>query len=185
VEDVGVRVVHHLPAGLLGPDAPVDILAVDPEGLIEQADLVDHLATNEQEGPGYGVHLVRLHRVEIGQIVLGHHLASRKQAAQTGEPEEGHRRRRNTPAAGKLQRAILVQHSAAGDADIGIGVHELHHPVDRAILDERVRVQEQDVVRPALADRLVVGPGEADVVLVLDEVNVGEALLEHLHAIVT
>ena len=59
-----------LPAGLGGPVAEVDVLAVEAEALVEPAELVEHLAAQKQERGEHPVGLDRLGRALVEQVVV-------------------------------------------------------------------------------------------------------------------
>ena len=63
-------------------------------------------------------------------------------------------------------------------------VHQLDHRVDGAVENQRVGVQQQDVVRAATADDHVVGLGKTDVGFVGDQLDLGKSRAAHGHAVV-
>jgi hypothetical protein len=62
--DHNARVIDHAPASLLGTPAPVLVLAVHEESLIQLADLPDHLATDHEKSSDDGVHIGHFHFVK-------------------------------------------------------------------------------------------------------------------------
>ena len=118
---------EHLPACLFGPIAPVEILTMQKKGFIQQADLFHHLPAHEQERTRHTVHLLHGRGVLKGEIVFRHRPAVREQTAQPRHSQKRHRRRRNTPPAGRLKRTVRVLQFASGDARLGVSVHEIDH----------------------------------------------------------
>src|SRR6202162_4587596 len=114
VADGGLRDEPALPAGPLGAVAEVDILAIEAKGLVDDAELVEHLARKEQEGADHPVGLHRLCGTLLDQVVAALPLL---RLEQTPEGRASHDRapdRRGAPA-GSLKRSVRVAQERSGD----------------------------------------------------------------------
>ena len=77
---------------------------------------------------------------------------------------------------------MAVNHLHAQATAVGVLVHEVNALHKGVVLDDGVGVEKQQALARAAGECLVVGAGEAHVLVVLDNVHVGEVLTHHLHA---
>ena len=105
------RDVPALPAGLRGPVAQVDVLAVEAEALVEAAQLVQHLAAQEQEGAQHPVGFDRL-----GRLVRRRSAARRSRTAAERRAPDDRPRDGREAAPGGLPRPVRVEERRPGDA---------------------------------------------------------------------
>ena len=108
VHALGAREEHDLPARLPEPVAPVRLLAEEEVVLVEEADLVDRLATNEHARAHHDLAIAHLVVVEATRVERVERPRSRRELAQEEvlgrEPPQ-----RREPAHRALQRPVRVQ----------------------------------------------------------------------------
>ena len=200
VDDLGGRRVVDPPARLLDPVAPVEVLPVHEEGLVEQAcglrawgvrralwplascllPRKDRVLSHHHARARERVDLADLVEREVRQVVAAEGGALGEELAQARDAVEGDRGRREGAAALGREGAVRVEDAAADCARLGVVVHEGDHRAERVLLEDRVRVEDQHVAPRRLADGLIVGRREAHVLLVCDQPHVREALADHL-----
>ena len=91
---------------------------------------------------------------------------------------EGRGERGQSAAGLACKTAVAIEHVDAQGTGLRVAVEELDTVLQRVFAHERVGVQEQDVLSFRKAYGLVVGPREAYVLLVLQEMDAGEALAQ-------
>src|SRR5919108_3970870 len=106
--DDRVRDVPALPAGLGSSIGEVDLLAVEAVAVVEAAELVEHLAAQEQERAQHPVGLDRLLRPLVEQVVIPLALLRAEQAPQR-RPAENRAGDGREAAPSRLPRAVGVQ----------------------------------------------------------------------------
>src|SRR5918992_350401 len=117
VDDGHHRQVAHVPARRLDPEAPVLLLGVEEEALVEAADLVERLAAHREEGPDQPVHRTLVPAVCVDRV-------DEPEAADRAQPREVERLDElpqgggETPR-GRLQRAVRRPVDHAGRAHGG------------------------------------------------------------------
>src|SRR5439155_2605006 len=126
------RVIHHPPTRLLRPEAPVLVLAVHEEPLVQQADLRADRAARQQAGADHRVDLRRLALVEERQIVAAEAAAAREEAAQPGPLVEVDARRLERAAARRVELAVRQPDARAEDPDRRAGLHVRYRALERA-----------------------------------------------------
>ena len=78
VRDNDRRIIVNVPAELLNPVRPIQVLTIHPENLVQQARLRDGFAPDQHERAYHGIDLGRLIRIEIGHVVAAKAFAARK-----------------------------------------------------------------------------------------------------------
>ena len=122
--DGRLRDVPALPAGLRGPVAEVDVLAVEAEALVEAAELVEHLAAQEEEGGEHPVGLDRLGRPVLEQVVVELPGLRAEDRAQRRPPDDRAADRREAAARG-LPAAVREEQLRADHARPRMDLGEL------------------------------------------------------------
>ena len=145
-----------LPPRLLKPVAPVQILPVHKEILVQAADVFIRLAANHDEGAAHGIDLIRFIGTKIGQIVLTKKPGIWEQGTETRHFRESDPGGRETPPASELKRSIGIKDLAAGEPDVRVLVEELDHHPQRVLLHESVRIDQQQILAPRTFERNVV-----------------------------
>ena len=132
----------------------IDILAIHKEVFVEQAYLIECLATQETVGTADHLNASRLVPREAAHIV-----ATRK--AQHFQ----HRHPRGRHGSARLWRGldITVQHPHACPTRLRMLVHEVKTSLDGRFIDDGIRIEQQHVFGIRPADSLVVGTCKAHV----------------------
>ena len=140
-------------AGHPGAEAQVDVFQAVAVTLVEASELLEHVAPDDQAGPGHAVELVgaaggRKHPVLMMEDVLGH---DAERVAQEADP-------------GVLDRPVGEQQARAGDRHAGLG--DLgHQRLERARHHLGVVVEEDQHVAASTRGAGVAASGEVEVVL--------------------
>src|SRR5919199_412480 len=99
------RLVANDPTRLSRPQAPVQVLAVHEEPLVEQADLLDYGAAHQHARAADRVDIAWQVGVEVGEVVTTETAAAREQAAESRQSVERHFGRRKRPPRRQVQGA--------------------------------------------------------------------------------
>ena len=148
-----VAAVDDAVAGHPRAQAEVDVFQAVAVPLVEAAELLEHVAPDDQAGPRHAVELVgaaggRKHSVLMMEDVLWH---DAERVAQEPDP-------------GVLDRAVLEQQPRAGNRHAGLG--DLRHQrLERARHHLGVVVEEDQHVAASARGAGVAAPGEVEVVL--------------------
>ncbi|MBS1272490.1 MAG: hypothetical protein MAGBODY4_01636 [Candidatus Marinimicrobia bacterium] len=79
MDDFGKGDIPNLPPGLVEPVAPVQILTVHKEGLIQQSDLIQGLPADEHKRAAHRVHVGNFILIQISQIIATEEPTVRKE----------------------------------------------------------------------------------------------------------
>ncbi len=131
--------------------------------------------------PRERVHFAHLVEREVRHVIAAERLAAREEAREAGHAVERDGRRREGAAALRGEGPVGVQDPAARGARRRVGVHEVDERAERVFLEEGVGVEDEEVAPVRLADGLVVGPAEADVLFIRDHADVREPLAHDGH----
>jgi hypothetical protein len=179
VHALGAGVEAHLPARVAEALAPVRLLAEEEEGVVERADLLDRLATDEHARAHHDLDIARLvvletARVErIQQASAGRELAEEEVLGR--EPPQ-----RWDAAHRPLQRAVRVQQARADDGRLGIRVGVPDQAAERPLGQPGIRVQDQEIASGR--DRHAgIPPGCEPEVPLLDHPCCRKAFPDHFH----
>ena len=166
------------PAGLAGAQAEVDVLGAVEDGAVQKADAIKDLAAHDLAGADEVIDFARVVAVPFAHFVM-------RQRAAAVQPLK------KTAAAGKLSEkgrealGVVLLHaigegqSATGDADFGV-CFQGGKDGGQGVFDKfQVSVQYGDVAPCSHGNRLVAGWGNAEILLVDDDANVGESLPQH------
>src|SRR5690349_20847750 len=88
--DDGGRLIAHRPARLPGAQAPVQVLAVHEEALVERTDLALRDAPDQQTGAAHRVHLEWAVRVDERQVVATEDTTAWEEPAEATQPKQRH-----------------------------------------------------------------------------------------------
>ena len=173
VDAFRTREEHHRPARLLEPVAPVRLLAEEEERLVEHADLVDRRPAHEQARTHQELRLANPVVVEALRVEGVQRARARGELPQEevlgGEPPDG-----REAAYRPLQGAVRVEQPRADDRGAGARVGERHQPVERALREPRVGVEDEDVAALGGLDAPIPAGAEPEVLL-LDQPDVRES----------
>ncbi len=171
--------VEHLPSSPAHTITPVQVFAVHEKRLIEPPDLLVDRSPDHHKRPAHCIDGVRFCRVEIGQVVPTEEPAVGEEAGESEHFREGHPRRGKTPPARELEAPVRIEHLASGETRLRVLLKECEHHPKRVFLDHRVGVDQEDKLPRSLMNGHVVGPGEADILGVLDQMHGGERAAHH------
>ena len=163
--------IHYTPPGVFDPPRPVEVFAVHEVALVEEADLINELATEHEERPTRGIDLRLAVFVQIGEVVLAKAVAAREEPRQQGEPIEGTRGRRERAAAGKVKPTVLHHQTSRRHSHVMVLVEVRYHLHQRIGLHDRVRVQQQQILAVSKPEPLIRRDGEARVALVANQLR--------------
>ena len=140
----------HLPDRPAGPPdavAPVHLLRIHKELLVHPADLLDHRSARQNTGAervvdreGRAAALLRVAAVPPGAVE-----PARQRLAGREEVEQGHHKRREAERR-RLDRAVGVQQPRTGRSDARVRLGEGDQLLDRAGVDDRIGIEEQNIV---------------------------------------
>ena len=155
------------------PPAEVDVLDVHEVALVEPTDGLERGAPQEHARPrhpvdvaGHGVIPVE-HAVAPGEPVGGVDQAEERVTHGIGQGRER--------AGGGVQRAVDVLDARADERERGVSIERVGEHLDRSRLDERVGVEEQDVLAAARRHAAVGGRPEPEVRSGREDDDVGVA----------
>jgi len=153
------------PAGLPQPRLQVDLLGIEEEVLVEEADLVERLTAQDERGTHHPVHgpdarTFRLLDTELSERCETHRADERSRKA----PRR------------ILQASVGIDQSRAEGGYLGVRVQILGDPLEAPVVCGRVFVQDVDVPSGRRTDDRVVVRAEACPVFLLDHPHVREAL---------
>jgi hypothetical protein len=140
----------------------------------------DRVLPHHHARPAERVDLADLVLGEVRQIVPAERGAVGEQPPQPSDPVEGDGRRRERPPALGRERPVRVEDAAPGGPGLRPPVHKGDEGAEGVLLKDRVGVEDEGVAPARAPERLVVRHGESDVLLVRDQVDVGEPLADHL-----
>ncbi len=164
VQHLGARVVPHLPAGQPHPPAPVIILEIHEHGFVQPTDLFDHLAPDHQACARNPVELLWLRHIPVMQIPFTR--------VRQGPPHQIPRGRVAAKGIG-LGRAVGPDEARARRGGPWVRVHEADHLGQRARAGLRVRVEQHGKAAHRPREALVIGPCEANIFPVLQQLQAG------------
>ena len=165
MDDGHGREVLRPPARAAQTAAEVRLLRVDEELLVEEADLVERLAAEEERGRHGPVDVARLAPTRLDDA----------RTAEGEQAEPGGRGRREAPGR-VLKAAVGIDEPWPERGDPRIRVQVSDHSLEPPVLARRVLVEDEDVAAGRGADHGVVVGAEARPVPLLDHANVGEPL---------
>src|SRR5580765_4970679 len=165
VDDGELREVMRFPAGPPQPRLQVDLLGIEKEILVEQADLVERLTAQDERGTHHPVHGTDARTLRL----LDPELSER---CETHRADEWCRKAPRRI----LQASVGIDQSRAEGGDLRVRVQILGDPLEAPVVCSRVFVQDVDVPSGRRPDDRVVVRGEAGPVLLLDHPHVREAL---------
>jgi len=179
VANARVGLENDAPAGLAEAVAEVNVVEVEGEALIEQADLVESSAPEGERG-GHGlIDLAARVVVPVSHAVAAEDPAPGEEAGEAqGVTEDG--TGLGEAAAGTLNGPVGEDELGGRRSHPRFLCEHIHERAERAGLDLRVGVEEEEEGGSRGADGLVVPGGEAAVLLVGDEADGGEVGAEHL-----
>ena len=162
-------------AGVFHAELPVGFLGVHEEAFVEAADLLEHFPAEQHARADEPIDVAE--GVVIPAAVVAQRFVAREERAYPGvfEPGAGGGREFET---GELQGAVGVKEFWADEGDFGVGFEFFDEGGDCAGLGESVGVQKQKIFSGGDSHGLVVRRAEAFVVLVGDDVDLGELLLD-------
>ncbi len=183
MHDLRTREEEHLPAGAAEPCHPVDLFAEHEEVLVEQADGVGRLATDEQRWavePLDGTHLVVVEAAGVQRVQAPRARCELADAEVFG----GESPERRLGAHRALQRAVGVDEPRPDDRGLGVLVREGDQLVETVAslivrLDPGVGVEQEEPATLGDAHARVVAATHAPVRL-LDHAHVAELLADAL-----
>ena len=184
VDDGDRPVVDHPPARALEAVAPVEVLHVDPIGLVEQADLGHGGAADEHERAVDRVDVADVVLADVGGAVLGQGAGGGRPPAHAREVRQGAQRRRERALGRVVEGPVGLHEPAAGHADRRVGVHEGDHVVQGARRHDRVGVQQQRVGRRGAPEHEVVRDAEPRVPPERLELDLGKVGADHVRGAV-
>ena len=173
VDALRAREEDHLPAGFAEPVAPVGLLAEQEVVLVALADLGDRLAPEQHARAHHDLHLAHLVVVEAAAVEGVKRGGSGSQLAEEEvlgrEPPD-----RRIAADRPLQRSVGIDEARADGGCPRPRVREGTEPLERALRQPGVGIEEQHVRARGLADPEV--PARAEpAVLELHHTHVGKA----------
>ena len=171
------------PARPRRPIAPINIFRVHEKTLIQPADLRKRFAPNHQDRANHVVNRKIVARVPLAHAIRPFDARSRQERVRKLVAQHGERPARKQ-IAGRLPRAVRVQQARSGDADRRMRIHERHHLPERVLLQHGVAVQQQQITAFRLPQRLIIGSGKADILLIADEPRLRKFPRRHLRAAV-
>ena len=177
VEDIGMGGDEILPPGLHRAHAEIIFLAIAArESLfVEQTDMIHQITTDIEAKAIAGRHVDRFGDLgegddPLGPVVMAHIVG-------LGIDDIGDR---------EGEAARIVAHRRHR-ARLGRAEGDLAHAVDPAVMDDRVAVEQQDIVTLGPADAAIDGAGIAHILRVHEQVEAGmagEAIQQRLHQFV-
>ncbi len=173
------RNVEDLPAVLLHPVAPVEVLEIEEETLVHLPHPLERLAPHEHAGADDPVHLAGGVVGIVHEEMVAERLRPGEEPAENRPPveERGHRVER---ARGILERAVRIDELGPRDPGVGVVRHERREPVDRPLADDDVGVEDENQASRRKADALVHAARVAAVLVVRRDPHAGEAPAHHL-----
>ncbi len=178
VNDHRLGVIEDAPALLPHPVAPVDVLEVEKEPLVEKPHRLDRLPADEQTGAEYPVHLAGR-----GVVEVEHHVTGDRGRLLEDLPEDRPAQHQDLPRveppAGVLERPVSVHELGADDPGRRRPCHEIEELLDRIGLDHGIRVEDQEEIAARLADPDVHAARKAHVLAPGDQRDPGIALPHH------
>jgi hypothetical protein len=114
-------------------------------------------------------------------ILISEEAATREEHVQPEHPRKVGARR-GVAVARTLEAPIGIAEEWAARTGLGMVVHELHEPSERAGTDDSVAVQEKEVAAGTQGEPLVVGQGVSSIAVVQNDAGFGMGFPEKLHA---
>ena len=159
MNDLAAGHVPARPARPRGAQAEIRLLEIEEVSLIQQADFFEDLAPDHHAGAADPIDLHRLLGWRGRHDVPAEHFAHHAQAQRAFQLAEHGVEAKGAVAHGP----VGVDGASAGDADSGVGVQETHQLAQRIGQDDRVRVEQIDVLWRMLG---LEGRGDGGVVAV-------------------
>ena len=165
------------------PYAPreVDVFAVHEVALVQAANFLIDFAGEHQEGTWHDLYLVHLVLGQVPHIVGGKAFVVWKQVDEARYLVERCFGRRKAALALLEVAAVAVDHLHAQASAVVVFSHEVDALHEGVVLNDSVGVEQEEALARAAGERLVIGAGKANVLLVGDDVHFGEVLAHHLH----
>ena len=205
VDHLGRGQVHHAPTAILDAPAPVQLLGIHEKALIEETSFLDGLTPHHHTRPDDPVHVLHSVVGPVQHVVLSSSGIVRPPLMQHCAFQKGRGQGGKATTRG-LNAAVGETELRTNYANVEMGIHEIYHRFQRIADQLRVRVQQQHIARQCEREigdwmigdwtvggirpeaegtqGLVVGGGEAQVVLVGDELDLREMPTHHLGAAV-
>ena len=166
------------------PVGEVDVLAVHEKVLVEAAHLLQQGRAAQHEGTGQDVDAVWLSVVEVAEVIAREPPRARKQRRQPENLAERHPGRGEGALALGQEHAVAVDHAHPDGAATFVAAHPLDALLDARAADDGVGVEDEGEEAGGPHDGLIVGPGKAHVVGVLDEGDLRETLPHEVDTVV-
>ncbi len=183
VHHLGRRHAQNLPPRLAHPPAPVNLLAVHEEPVVQRPHLADGFRAHHQRRAQWVIHGERLRaRVQAARVAA---VEPRVQQTMVEREEVQQNLREAGEAEGRmLERAVGIDQPRAHRADVGPPVQRAHQGAQGVAAHLGVGIEQQHVPRVGSGDGLIVGGGEPAILRVGDEARLGELRPHHVGAAV-
>ena len=116
----------------------------------------------------------------MAHVIAGKTLAVREELGQTAHLVESRLGSRQATLRLRQKLSLAVDHLHAESARVGVAVHKGETLRKGVVLHHRIRVEKQHILARRDADGLVVGPAEAHILLIGDDLHLGKLLRQHL-----
>ena len=165
-------VIHHPPPGKPHPQTHVHVLEVLAEAFVEGAHVRQGVASGKEEAAGEPVAVEG--RLWVAAAIKVSIDDVRREAFQAESPRQDDRQRLKSPCR-KGVPAVGVFDAAAGQAAVGVRVHEGDHPRQalRRRIESHVRVQQERVPRRGSSEDAVHVCGVREGARIVDDQGAG------------
>jgi len=181
VRNLSGRKVDHFPTQLLGPITPVQLLGVHKEPFIEEPNFLERLAPHKQASSHNPVHSLRFVIRTVEDIVSLQDVALGTPLLQECAFHIGCAQVRKAAARG-LYLPVGIEKLRAQGSRLVVSLHIGHHIPQGISHNLSIWVEEKDILTITESNTLIIASGEAKILLIGYQMNLGKLLPEHPYA---